>query len=133
MAGRISERTPSSRTLQLREAKRAQRARERAAGLVACQLVVEPETAERLRAAVRMPGVREALEGWLETQLVDAGRWPVLKALCWNRAEQWLPGREALQLYERNWRLVETMGLDAAERSLVEGLVRTHGGGVLHV
>lgn len=133
MAARTALRSPSRRSVQLREAKRAQRARERAAGLVTCQLVVRPALADRLRAAVRIPAVHASLDRWLDAHVVDASAWPVLAALCWNRAERWVAGTDALQIYERNWRHVETLGLAADERALVDLLVRTHGGGVLHV
>ena len=47
---------PLPRSEQLRLAKRAQRARERAAGLTLCQVRLDERTAERLRHALAFPG-----------------------------------------------------------------------------
>lgn len=60
--------------------------------------------------------------------------YPQLQALAWqlNRATALTP-REALDLYERNWRHVDTAAMGPHERALLNRLVRTLGGGRLLV
>ncbi len=114
-------------------AKRAQRNREAAAGLVPCQLTLPAATATRLRMALRQPGFGEALEALLDHWVIDAARFPQLRLLCWNRANLLLTAREALDLYEANWRFVKPAALEPAEASLVAALAQRFGGGVLNV
>jgi hypothetical protein len=123
----------SSRSEQLREAKRAQRQRERDAGLVHCQLTLPERTAERLRLAVQFDGDCARLDEWLATQVVDSTAWPALASLCWSRSERWISGAEALGLYERNWRLLVPNALDADEAAFVQALAEAHGKGLLLV
>jgi hypothetical protein len=60
--------------------------------------------------------------------------YPQLAGLCWNRLpEAVIDGQEALDLYERNWRWVDTDALSEEERALIASLVATYGRGVLHV
>ena len=66
--------------------------------------------------------------------LVDVARYPELRFLAWNRS----PGaviteREALSLYEANWRFVDRDRLTAREAALIRRLIRQYGGGVLNV
>lgn len=71
--------------------------------------------------------------GALPRQIVLAD-YPELKRLAWQ-----LPGakaltpQEALNLYERNWRHVDTAALTPRERALVQQLVAALGGGHLLV
>jgi hypothetical protein len=65
---------------------------------------------------------------------VQVRRYPQLRALCWNRPDDTvLDGRDALAIYERNWRYVEEQALLPEERQLLDTLVATYGGGVLNV
>ncbi|MEJ8856848.1 helix-turn-helix transcriptional regulator [Variovorax robiniae] len=75
-------------------------------------------------AAVRARKVRRI-------QLAD---YPQLKQLAWHvpGATELTPG-EALGLYERNWRHVDSSQLQASERALIDALVRTVGKGKLLV
>jgi hypothetical protein len=114
-------------------AKRAQRNREAAAGLVPCQLTLPAATATRLRMALRQPGFGEALEALLDDWVIDAARFPQLRLLCWNRSSLLLTAREALDLYEANWRFVEPGALEPAEAALVAALAQRLGGGVLNI
>lgn len=125
-AGRVRRRE------QLRRAKRAQRARDRAAGLVLCQFKLRPATTEKLRAALAVPGVEDALARFLDEIMVDTDAHPTLKLLCWNRADRFLPAAEAFALYERNWRFVDEAALEPHERALIERLKQTHGKGLLN-
>jgi hypothetical protein len=118
---------------QLRLAKRAQRDRDREAGLVLCQLKLRPATAERLRRALAVSGFEDTLARFLDTALVDVQAYPNLHLLCWNRAERFIPAADAFALYERNWRFVDAKTLQPDERELIERLTRTHGGGLLNV
>ncbi|MBA3485864.1 MAG: helix-turn-helix domain-containing protein [Lysobacter sp.] len=60
--------------------------------------------------------------------------YPQLKRLAWNRpGNDLVTERDALALYERNWRLVDQEQMSARERELLQRLVQKHGGGILHV
>ncbi len=132
-----ARRRPSAEVLrrreQLRLAKRAQRDRDREAGLVLCQLKVRPATAEGLRRALAVPGFEDTLARYLDDALVDVQAYPNLQLLCWNRAERFIPASDAFALYERNWRFVDEKTLQPAERKLIDRLARTHGRGLLNV
>jgi hypothetical protein len=121
------------RAEQLRRAKRAQRARDRAAGRVLCQVKLSPALSERLRNALTLPGFEALLGQFLAEELIDVREYPELALLCWNRADRFLPAREAFALYERNWRFVDPARMSARERSLVDRLARRYGKGVLNV
>lgn len=125
--------SPLTRAEQLRAAKRAQRLRERRAGLTSVSLRVDARQAPRLRAWVRSPTFARALERVLRDELVDLEAWPALAELAWNRTDRWIPAEEALALYERNWRFVDRNRLSTAEAELIERLKDRHGAGVLHV
>jgi transcriptional regulator with XRE-family HTH domain len=59
---------------------------------------------------------------------------PQLKKLAWQlHGVTTLTPEEALGLYERNWRHVDTAALDPAERALVNALAQHLGGGRLLV
>ena len=79
------------------------------------------------------PHAKPQREAMLPTAIVLADH-AQLRQLAWQ-----LPGvtvltpPEALQLYERNWRHVDTAAMDEAERELVATLVRDVGGGRLLV
>jgi len=124
--------SPLTRAEQLRAAKRAQRERERAAGLAAVELRLPAEQAARLKAALASPRFAPALDRMLDELVVDLRRWPVLRELAWNRADRWIPADEALGLYERNWRFVGMQPLDREEEALVDRLKARHGGGLLN-
>lgn len=59
--------------------------------------------------------------------------YPQLALLAWNRAIREINGDEALALYERNWRFVDTASLMPHELALIERLARQYGHGVLNV
>lgn len=125
--------SPLTRAEQLRAAKRAQRRRQRRAGQVTVELRLPTEQAGRLRAAVNRPQFGQALERFLQEEVLDINEWPTLRELAWNRADQWIPAEDALALYERNWRLVEPERLTQAEANLIDQLKHRFGGGVLNV
>ena len=124
---------PLPRREQLRLAKRAQRARERAAGLTAVPLKLGARDAERLRAATARPEFARALRGLLDDALIEIAAYENLAALCWNRRDRYLGAEEALRLYERNWRFVDARRMKPAERDLVARLASRFGNGVLNV
>jgi len=117
----------------LRLAKRSQRQRDRDAGLVLCQIKLPQPTAQRLRRALAIPGFDAQLEQFLGEAVIEAGRFPNLKLLCWNRAGPLLTERDAFGLYERNWRFVDTARMPADERALIHRLADKYGHGVLNV
>lgn len=121
-----------TRAEQLRAAKRAQRQRERAAGIAAVELRLPGAQAARLRAATNTPQFRAALDRMLDDVVVDLERWPVLKELAWNRSDRWIPASDALGIYERNWRFVDEGRLGEEEAALIERLKALHGGGLLN-
>ena len=69
---------PLPRAEQLRIAKRAQRARDKQAGLVLCQLKVHPSLAEKLQAAAGLHGFDDRLERFLDEAIVDVRHYPNL-------------------------------------------------------
>jgi len=123
----------SHRREQLRLAKRAQRDRDREAGLVLCQIKLRPSTAKSLRRAIAIAGFEGTLARVLDESLVDVQAYPNLHLVCWNRAERYIPAADAFALYERNWRFIDEKSLQPAERKLIERLTRTHGAGLLNV
>jgi hypothetical protein len=125
-------RSPHPRAEQLRLAKRAQRGRERRAGLTHVQLKLPASEAERLRAAASSPHFGKALDEFLQDVVLEIDRWPQLRELAWNRRDRWIPADEALALYERNWRFVEPGRLQEDEANLIERLKRRFGGGLLN-
>lgn len=124
---------PLSRREQLRLAKRAQRARERAAGMTAVPLKLAARDAERVRAAMARPEFAHRLRALLDDALVEIAAYDNLAALCWNRRDRYLGAEEAFRLYERNWRLVDQRRMKPAERALIERLAARYGNGVLNV
>lgn len=124
---------PLSRREQLRLAKRAQRERERDAGMVVVPLRVAARDAERVRAAMARPEFAHRLRGLLDDALIEIAAYANLAALCWNRRDRYLGAEEAFRLYERNWRLVDQRRMKPAERALIERLAARFGNGVLNV
>jgi transcriptional regulator with XRE-family HTH domain len=61
--------------------------------------------------------------------------YPQLRELAWHiqDADAYLTPREALDLYERNWRHADPERMEAHERALVDALAKTLGGGRLLV
>ncbi|HQY08346.1 MAG TPA: helix-turn-helix domain-containing protein [Burkholderiaceae bacterium] len=60
--------------------------------------------------------------------------YPELRRLAWQVAgAQTLTAQEALAVYERNWRHLDTAALQASERQLIDDLARQHGRGRLLV
>jgi hypothetical protein len=117
---------------QLRRAKRAQRARQRAAGMLDVQLTLPRETASKLAAARGAVDYPRQLDSALDRIVVRVRDYPQLTDLAWNRTDEFIPADEALRLYERNWRLIEPTGLDARERALIERLRAEYGSGGLN-
>lgn len=121
-----------SRKEQLRRAKRAQRERERRAGLVNVQLTLPKEMARKLGVARRAPDFLRLLDTALERMVVRIRDYDQLRDLAWNRTDEFIPAKEAFQLYERNWRLIEPAALTPKERALIEHLKAEFGGGLIN-
>jgi hypothetical protein len=110
------------RAEQLRRAKRAQRARQKLARLVEVQLTVPAAVAAKLSAARRSADFIEQLDSALDSLVVRLADYPQLEDLAWNRVDEFIPAKEAFQLYERNWRLLDPKTLDDRERALIAHL-----------
>jgi hypothetical protein len=116
----------------LRAAKRAQRARQRAAGIRPVEVALHAAQAERWRAAAASPRFRQEIDRLLDEMAVDRTAWPVLRELTWNRSDRWIPADEALALYERNWRHVDPARLGEDEAGMIQRLVDRFAGGVFN-
>jgi hypothetical protein len=121
----------AARREQLRLAKRAQRSRERKSGLALVQLRLPAALARKLAAAAKQAGFEADLDRALDETLVRIDYFPALAELAWNRADRWIAARDALRLYERNWRFVDADRLAPGERALIERLSARFGGGPL--
>jgi hypothetical protein len=124
---------PLPRKEQVRVAKRAQRERDRAAGLALCQVKLPKALAEQLRQALAIPGFDAELKRFLDEALVDVGKYPNLQLLAWNRGDPYITERDAFGLYERNWKFVDTKNMTEQERRLIDRLTEKWGRGVLNV
>lgn len=121
------------RSEQLRRAKRAQRKRQRQAGLATVELQLPAPLAKRLRIAARTADFGDALEALINELVLDIDEWPVLRTLAWNRADKWIPAEEAFALYERNWRFVTLEQPGDEEARLIDRLKEKYGDGMLNV
>ena len=66
--------------------------------------------------------------------LIEISRYPELKLLGWQRTGQrFIDERDALALYEANWRFVDAEHLIPREAALIRQLADRHGRGVLNV
>ena len=124
--------SPVPRSEQLRNAKNAQRARQRAAGIVHIQLAVPKPIAEKIVAARRSADFLPALNAALDRLLVRIADFPQLRDLAWNRSDELIGAKEAFALYERNWRFIDAAQLDTKERDLLERLKLEFGNGVIN-
>ena len=123
----------AARAEQLRLAKRAQRLRERKAGLVIARLKLPVALAERLAFAAKQEGFEAALNAFLENETIAIAHYPQLALLCWNRRGRFISAREAWDIFERNWRFIERDQMEAPERELIRALASRFGGGVMNV
>jgi hypothetical protein len=122
-----------TRAEQLRHAKRAQRERARARGLVHYQIELSRADAERLKAGVRQPGFAQRFKEFLDDTVIAVDDYDNLRTLCWNRRAHYLGAEEAFRLYERNWRHVDRNNMLETERALIARLAQRFGNGVLNV
>jgi hypothetical protein len=113
---------PLPRREQLRRAKRAQRNRQKVANLVEVQLTLPRSVAAKLAVARRAPDFVTRLDDTLDRLVVRLADYPQLRDLAWNRVDELIPAKEAFQLYERNWRLLDLGTLDERERALIARL-----------
>ena len=66
--------------------------------------------------------------------MITVADYPQLKLIAWSRQSgAVLEEREALSLYEANWRFIEPDQLTEQERTLIDFLRDTYGNGVLNV
>jgi hypothetical protein len=117
----------------VRLAKRAQRERERRAGLRDVTVKLSARDAERWRTAVSQPGFAQRLGRFLDEELIEIDAYENLKGLCWNRRGRYVAAEEAFRLYERNWRFVDAGRMKPEESELIRRLAARFGNGILHV
>jgi transcriptional regulator with XRE-family HTH domain len=80
------------------------------------------------------PGGKLADEQPVLPATIPLGDYPQLKRLAWHlQGTTELTPKEALDLYERNWRHVDPKAMDPRERALVKALAHELGGGRLLV
>lgn len=65
--------------------------------------------------------------------VVRIADFPQLRILAWQRHSPEMDARDALALYEANWRFIDQDALLPAERALLERIQNTYGNGVLNV
>lgn len=117
---------------QLRRAKRAQRARQRLANVREVQLALPADVAAKLAVARRAPQFVAQLDAALDRLVVRLADYPQLRDLAWNRVDEFIAAKEAFQLYERNWRLLDPQALDDRERALIARLKTEFGHGEIN-
>ena len=88
--------------------------------------------ARRLKAGLNNPAFRALFDAFLETELVEISEFPQLKLLCWNLKTEFLTRADAFSIYERNWRFIDQMSLEAGERMLIDDLVKELGRGMVN-
>ena len=117
---------------QLRLAKRRQREREKRHGLETYQLRLPQSLTEKLKEGSQHAEFVDALQAFIDHQILRISDYENLRLLAWNRKGKFVTRREALQLYERNWRHVYSDGMSTEERDLIASLAREYGNGVLN-
>jgi hypothetical protein len=66
--------------------------------------------------------------------MIKLADYPQLRLIAWNRQpDSVVTEKEALALYEANWRWIDERTLTPEERKLIEQLVQEVGKGVLNV
>ncbi len=68
-----------------------------------------------------------------ECECIPIEAFEQLRWITWYRSGGTVSPKEALEIYERNWRHVDQSQLQPQERELIERLVRTVGKGILLV
>jgi hypothetical protein len=127
-----TKKSTEPRAEQLRRAKRAQRERQRAADIIEIQLALPRNVAAKLAAARRAAAFATDLDAALDHLVVRLADYPQLQDLAWNRVDEFIPAKEAFQLYERNWRFILPGQLDERERQLIDRLKAQFGSGVIN-
>lgn len=64
---------------------------------------------------------------------IRISEYPQLQFICWQRNNEFVEERDALALYEANWRFIIEEDLTEKERLLIDRLVQFYGNGVLNV
>jgi transcriptional regulator with XRE-family HTH domain len=94
-------------------------------------LLARDENAGYLMQDAQLPARRA---GTTFPRRIRLAKYPQLRSLAWGLAEDAEVGpTEAFQLYERNWRHVETAAMEPAEQALLAKLTATIGKGVMNV
>ena len=84
-------------------------------------------------APARHKGATKRRPAPVEVELVEIKRYPQLQQIAWQRHTPTVTGKEALALYERNWRHVDQAAMQPHERELLAALARAYGHGALLV
>lgn len=86
----------------------------------------------RIMAIAAAAGVNLSTQRTTERH-IDVGHYPQLRLLTWQGNRRHISERDALALYEANWRFVDSAHLSPHEAALIQQLVQRHGHGVLNV
>ncbi|SUB01272.1 Uncharacterised protein [Pannonibacter phragmitetus] len=63
---------------------------------------------------------------------IETSHYPQFRLLCWSHpGNTVLDGQDASDLYERNWRFVDTEALEDGERSPIALLTARYGNGIM--
>ncbi len=65
--------------------------------------------------------------------MIKINNYPQLKLIAWNYHLKYINEKDALDLYERNWRFVDEKTLTVTEKNLIDQLAHDYGNGVLLV
>lgn len=108
------------------------RLRRRAAGEVERTVSAHPDDWLKIRELERK--CRAARAESAAFRKIRLGDYPELRLIAWQRdPDELVDPREALALYEANWRHLQPENMDEAERKLLKRLADRHGAGVLNV
>lgn len=114
------------------ERMRQLRRRRRAAGEVERTVSAHPGDWPKIRALER--ACRAARARLVSGDAIRIGDYPQLRLIAWQRDPgDVVDGAEALDLYEANWRYVDSEEMTGRERTFLKRLIRMYGGGVLNV
>jgi hypothetical protein len=121
-----------TRREQLRAAKHRQRLKERQAGIGLYQIKLPFALREKLKTGMQDRRFVQRFFAFLNAEIINIDEYPNLALLCWNTNMKHMTRREAFDLYERNWRLLDDTDLQDHERTFMDELTQEFGRGVVN-
>ena len=122
----------STRRDQLRAAKHRQRLKEKQAGIGVYQIKLPHRLREKLKTGMQDEQFVQRFFAFLNHEIVEVDEYPSLALLCWNLRVNCITRRDAFELYERNWRLLDGNDLPDHERTFIDELTVEFGRGVFN-